>query len=220
MLRINLLLDTERRYQGMVSRRFVLQAVGGLLAAAAVLWIVQLIYDDARDRQSLKTAREQWAQKEPAYKKMSDMEAGIHLMQSHGAELDIWASTRFDLASFVDFLQREVPSTIQIVRFTYEDDFNVPSSKPGEDAPKNPGLGRIFKARVAGQAFGPDARQQVECLIARLEAYQAATNGPPALEYARLVSIQSPSARSDGGQGTEEGRAFDVEMGGKWRVVP
>ena len=209
---VNLLHDDERRYQGLVGRKFIViaatSAVVGLLAIVGTL----LGYNLISAQQELQQLRASWKQTEPQYKrflaqqKVRDLAAGV-LGELRGA-----THGRLPMHDFLLEVQRVVaPFPVQLDRITITSEASLVQPPPPKvavklDEPKPEGPvappaaitnappppppppaipARRWRVTLTGRVFGEQGHSAVVALATQLQ------RSPPLAEIWESVRLQN-----------------------------
>ena len=224
---INLLHEDERRYQGLVGRKFIL--ISSTITGLALLLIVGglLGYNLISAQQELQSLRAQWRQTEPQYKKFLAQQKTRDQVSAVLGELQGWTHGRLLMQPFLLELQRVVvPYPVQLDRLTVAGEFTMIQPPPPKvavkiDEPKPEGTeapplaaakpppppppipARRWHVTLNGRVFGEQGHTAVVDLAAKLQQAPA---------FAGLwdsVRLQSLSRTPGEGHRTEQ--LFTIE---------
>lgn len=185
--RIDLLNDSERRYQGPVSGRFLTTTAAVSAAAVITLAFALTLYHSLTLRRSVQSAGERWTQLQPRFEKAKAVQAEKEALAKYQAELDGWRHARLAWGTLLDAAERAVPPTVQLQRIEMRDEVTPPR---GPVASTNaPDLLRVFRMNIAGRATGDKAEDEVGLFIGRLKAPAA---GGALFKSITLLSMQAP----------------------------
>jgi hypothetical protein len=171
-LRVDLLRDSERRYQGPVSVRFAVATAGLTVGAILFLAGAILVYRQISLSSDLKWARREWEKIKPRHEEILRTEKEVAADQAFLTELDAWAQTRINWNEVLGEFQKTVPSNVQLTRLEVRGDWEFlkaasppPAESEAEDAKKKPEPPpipmRMFKMEVGGRASGQLADEDV-----------------------------------------------------------
>ena len=208
--RIDLLNDSERRYQGPVSGRFLTTTAAVSAAAAIALAFALTLYHGLTLGRSLQNARDNWAKLQPRFEKAKAVQADKEALAKYRSELDGWRHARLAWGALLDAAERAVPPTVQLQRIEMRDEVTPPR---GPAASTNaPDLLRVFRINIAGRATGAKAEDEVGLFIGRL---RDPASGGAVFKAITLLSMQAPGpeARDSGAS------SFAIECSGKERAV-
>ena len=175
-LRVDLMRESEYRYQGPVSRKFATLSVGGVVLAALLLWLAIMIQHGAALNRERAQLEGEWNNIEPRFKAIKQKRVGLVACQGMMKELKPWSDTRVDWAGRLDELNKMVPPSIQITHLSMRAEWVIIKlpAPPVEDpnAPAKPAPPAIparrfylsISGRAAGDAGGDDAVQMVNRL--------------------------------------------------------
>jgi hypothetical protein len=212
---VNLLHDDERRYQGLVSRKFIILASAGTVVSILVLLGSLAGYSFFGERQEWSTLRTQWQQTEPRYKNYLSQQQGQGRVKAVVGELNGWNRGRLPLSAILLDVQRMVaPHPIQLTRITImgESTFvqpptpkvppaaatNAPPAKPPPPIPA-----RLWRVTIMGRVFGPQGHSDVVALTTQLQ------NAPGLADVWESVRLQNLT-RATGSERRDE-QNFTIE---------
>jgi hypothetical protein len=153
--RVNLLKKSEQRYQGAVSRRFMLASVVITpIMVIAVLSAIKLIQYTGVQAQ-LEASREIWADLKPKLDLYKDENRGLVANRKMLGLIDGWQGSQGSFVQLLEDVQQTVPENIQFTRLAVRG-----SSKASEFAtPEEMALG--YTLTVEGISQGDQAEKQV-----------------------------------------------------------
>ena len=134
---VNLLHDDERRYQGLVGRKFIVIAATStglalLLIVGALLGIYLI-----SAQQELQELRTQWRKTDPQYKKFLVQQKGRDQVAAVLGELNGWGHGRLPMHAFLLEIQRSVaPYPVQLDRVTVSGEYTMIQPPPPKVAVK------------------------------------------------------------------------------------
>lgn len=117
--RVNLLKKSEQRYQGAVSRRFLLVGI----VVAPILFItllsgVKLIqYNNVQSE--LKSSRERWVELEPRLMLCNEEQRNLAANQRVLGLIAGWQDSKIPYSKLLDEIQESLPATIQLSRLSF-----------------------------------------------------------------------------------------------------
>jgi hypothetical protein len=129
-LRVDLLLDGERRYQGPVSTRFAIRV--GLMVAAGMLGMLALFLVNTFvgvRREYVKT-KERWDEVNPKYRAILEIQRRQVAIHAMSGELVRWERSRLGWSGLLLDLQKVVPASVQLTRLSVRSDWEVPLPAP------------------------------------------------------------------------------------------
>jgi hypothetical protein len=212
---VNLLHESEQRYQGLVSRKFTFRALLGTLASALLLLGSLALYSFFGERQEWKALKTQWQQVEPHYKRYLLQQQGQGRVKNVATELDGWNRGRLPMNAFLLDIQRvAAPYPIQFARLTVMGENTLiqqPAPKRPPDAaadapapkPPPPIPARRWQVSISGRVFGPQGYRDVIAFVNKLQ------NTPGLAELWESVRLQN-LARVTGGERRDE-QNFTIE---------
>ena len=116
--RVNLLRKNELRYQGAVSRRFIMvsMVVAPILLIAVLSGIKMLQYSGVQA--DLKASREIWKELEPRLSLYMEERRGLATNQQVIDFFDGWKQSKASFVQLLDGVQDTMPANIQLVRLS------------------------------------------------------------------------------------------------------
>jgi hypothetical protein len=181
-LRVDLLREEERRQQGGVGRKFILQAAGGALVGVLLLFGAIQYSQYAGLKTEMADLDARWKALQPEFEKAKKDEAGFAKMEALYLELKPWASNRVDWASHLNELAAMVHPSLQLTRFSMRAEWTVvkppappprtpPPGADGETPPPRPvpllpgSPARKFGLSLGGRAAGDLGSEQAGELV-------------------------------------------------------
>lgn len=205
MIKIDLLQDAERRYQGAVSHRFIVVAVVLTLTMAVLgfnLYHGWRYFDARRERAWLTGNLSNLA---PRQAQLTADETVSRRLRNVQAELDQWRAVRLDWNDLLLALAQAIPANMQLTQLEMRDDF-----KPGDDrAEKPPPPALIARLDLSGRAHGAEAEPSIVELVDRLRQWSGA--GQP-YENVTLASMRRDLRSED-----QRVRLFGLNLAGQER---
>lgn len=199
---VNLLHVDERRYQGLVSRKFVMLVSVGTAASVLGILGALAVYSFFGERQEWKSLHAQWQQTEPRYKSYLSQQQGQGHVKTVVNELNGWNHGRLPQHEFLLNIQRAVaPYPIQLTRLQVIGESslvqqpmpktpavaatNAPPAKPPPPIPA-----RCWHVTITGRVFGPQGYTDVLAFVAQL---QNTAGLAEVWESVRLQNLARPS---------------------------
>lgn len=157
--RVNLLKKSEQRYQGAVSRRFILvsMVVTPILFITILSGIKLVQYTSVQS--SLKSNREMWAVLEPRLASYMKERQGLSANQKAKELIDGWKGTQVPVSELLTEIQDSVPESIQLTRLTIRHE----SEKSAYDKPAD--FSMDYTLALQGAAQGERAEEVVISLL-------------------------------------------------------
>ncbi len=213
MLRIDLLRPRERRYQGPVSRRFLVHTGVATAVAVLLLAVGQRAFLAFTLSRSIRSARAAQETLQPFYTRLLKMQSISSGTQRYVNELAGWSRSRLEWNRLMTDLARHVPASIQLLRLDIRDELSVPPLAPpaAGAAPRPPDPVRTLQVRLSGRAQGDMAEDAVGRLIQNLKPARGASNS--VYRTVTLLSMQRDH-RGDVAQST-----FEIEITGAERTL-
>lgn len=210
-LRVNLIQPTELRYQGAVSRSFLLRAtlitLASLAGIAAMLFILQM----NATRQTLTRSRERWLQIEPVFKNIQAMQEELVHDRALQKELGGWSRSRLDWYLPLLEIQRLVPSNIQLIRMNVWSSLALDKSKklPAKAAAEPEIMPvRTFKVGIDGRAVGEAGNEAVVQFVSTIKEAGWLSN---VFETVNLQGVRREVERSSKTEGAIPSWEFSIE---------
>ncbi len=157
--RVNLLKKSEQRYQGAVSRRFVLVCVVvvPILFITALSGIKLIQYTSVQS--SLKSNRELWTSLEPRLESYMNERKSLSENQRAMELIEGWQGTQLPLSDLLAEIQDSVPENVQLTRVAIRNE----SGKSVYDKPTD--FSKDYSLAVQGVAQGERAEEVVIALL-------------------------------------------------------
>ncbi len=190
---VNLLHEDERRYQGLVGRKFIMISATGTGLALLLIVGGLLGYTLISAQQELEMLRTQWRQTEPQYKKFLVQQKIRDQVAAMLGELKGWTHGRLSLHDFLAEIQRVVaPFPIQLDRLSVAGEYTMIQPPPPKVAlklevapaeaggapvastnapppPPPPIPARRWHVTLSGRVFGEQGQSEVVELAAQLQ---------------------------------------------------
>jgi hypothetical protein len=153
--RVNLLRKNEQRYQGAVSRRFILvSAVVTPILMIAVLSGIKLVQYNGVQA-DLERSQEIWKSLEPKLDLYTEESRSLRTNKKVIELLEGWRGSRLSFADMLDEIQEVVPENIQFTRFLMK------SNIAGDSYQTPDAMKQIFTLQIDGSALGERAEESV-----------------------------------------------------------
>lgn len=165
-MRIDLLKNSEKRYQGPVSGRFI-----GFLSIFSVLATVLLIASYALfamylRKGQLEWARDSWEFLEPRYKNLIEVRNSTAEIENLLEELKGWSKSSLPTSGLLNEFQLRNPDNIQFLRLNLRDNMREPKEAPAEG--EKIAAYRVCRLGINGLSHGDQSESAVIDLIADL----------------------------------------------------
>jgi len=132
-IRVNMLKKSEQRYQGAVSRRFMLVvAVVTPIVIIALLSGIKLIQYSSI-KYDLKTSREIWVDLEPRLELFKNENRGLAANNKLLALFDEWKNAQAPMEGLLNDLQGVVPANVQLTRLSIRSKQSAPRYDSADD---------------------------------------------------------------------------------------
>lgn len=215
-LRVNLLKESEYRYQGPVSMRFVMLICGSLLGAVVLLLAAVSIQQSLALRSNLRLAKQEWESIEARYNSVVEKQKELATHLSLLRELQTWHTNRPEWSRLLPALQDIAPESVQLTRLGMRSDWvylKPPAppegAKSGDEnkEAKNPPLIPARKTTISaeGRARGELADETV---VQFVRTWRDNAAFKPYFESVRLQRLQRESDRGSGGG---DDRLFEIQ---------
>ncbi len=209
--RIDLLKDSERRHEGLVSPRFLVKTGVFLVFGILLLALAYLVVTESMlrgDRTNLEATLQTL---EPRHRAVREWQRTHEALQAYADEIDGWRQSVGDAPRLLLHLQREMPGSAQLLRLEYRDEIEAPArAARSDDDPPPPA--RRTRLVLSGRVLDAAGEDVVSDLIARLQA--PGDPDAPAFRSVTLVSLQR-DRRATGA----EVSAFDLDASGFPREI-
>lgn len=153
--RVNLLKKSEQRYQGIVSRRFIMTSI----VAAPVLLILiigaTLLVQYGKVKSELKEKRDIWKDREPKLAQFNKEERDLNNNRRTLAFFETWQKSPAPLAQLLEAIQDTVPMNIQFIRLSLRSEVSTALYAQPED------MALDYKLSIEGIAQGDGAEVEV-----------------------------------------------------------
>ncbi len=194
--RVNLLKKSELRYQGAVSRRFMLVGVVVTpIVAIALLSSIKLV-QYTTVKYELKTSREIWTELEPRLELYKNENRGLVTNQQVMELLDGWQNSQASFVRLLTDIQDTVPENIQFTRLSVRSAMDSSTYKSPED------MELVYNLVVEGISHGDQAETEAILLPRKLLAAEEVA--------ATFDTLKLASMRKRGGGGSSNQRDFRV----------
>lgn len=116
--RVNLLKKSEQRYQGMVSRRFIVVSIvlAPILLISLIGGVTLVRY--GRIKSELRTKQETWKVREPQLAKFNEEQGILKTNSRILSFFEQWQKSQLPLVVLMDEIQSTVPDNIQFMRMS------------------------------------------------------------------------------------------------------
>lgn len=122
--RIDLLLPSERRGTGRVSKKFMLFAgssVAAVILLSSVGWVMM---ESHKHKSRLSAVKNQWAQLDKVYKTVTAVQKETAKIKPMAGFADGWSKSRPPLGDILDAFQDVPPPTIQLTQMTLSEAYD------------------------------------------------------------------------------------------------
>ncbi len=157
--RVNLLKKSEQRYQGVVSRRFLLVCI----VVTPILFITSLsgikLVQYTSVQSSLKSSRELWVGLEPRLEQYKDERRSLVANQRALELIAGWQGTQVPISELLTEIQGSVPATVQLTRLSIRSELGTSVYAKPTDFSKD------YTLMVQGGAQGEQAEDVVIALL-------------------------------------------------------
>jgi hypothetical protein len=207
-LRVDFLMDSEKRFQGRVGNRFIAVSAVATAVAIFVLFVGFQVLAYRQLKGDIQKADATLAIMLPREEIVKRVRAETARWKRMEAELDGWRNTRTPVSGVLHQVQQAMSENMQILQMTLRDDLTVPARSGKETQPEPR---RVFRIRIEGRAVGLTGEQDVSRFIQRLNAPEE--GAPQPFQSVTLLSIQSE------GQGEGASSLFEIEAAGPERTL-
>jgi hypothetical protein len=199
-LRVNLILETERRSAGPVQPRTIKRLVVLALAMIPVAAIVLFILSYRNLRRELNQTQAEWKLTQPKYEESLKLKEDLDAQTALLHEITAYKAARIEWGRQLDGLQQVTPPTIQLTALRVTHLMLVVTN--GIPA-------RTFELRLAGKAAPPRPETSVGALR------DALAGRPPFADLVEAVDIPAGGFKRDPAGGDPLARVFEIV--GKYR---
>lgn len=153
--RVNLLKKTERRYQGAVSRRFMLISivVTPILFIALLSGVKLIQYGGVRA--DLRISRDIWKTLEPRLNEAMEQQRGLKTNREALTLFDAWQDSKASMESLLQDIQQVIPENIQLKRVSVRSAVTTSLYRHAED------LKLDYRLTLTGVSQGEQAEDTV-----------------------------------------------------------
>ncbi|HEY5653097.1 MAG TPA: hypothetical protein VIR63_01865, partial [Pontiella sp.] len=153
--RVNLLVKSEQRYQGVVSHRFIiLCGIATTVSVVVLFGAISLVrYESAKAE--LITARSTWELMEPRYNVLMREERGLKVNRQVLNLFDGWTESKASFVELLECLQDTVPENVQATRFYVRGDGGSYEYATPED------MSIVYDLLIEGLCIGESAESDV-----------------------------------------------------------
>jgi hypothetical protein len=202
-LRVDLILETEKRSASVINAKSVLRISYIILPVILFLIIGGFVLSVWQLNSNLKTLEDGLAidgpKKDKALKLRAEFQENLVILE----EVKGWQKSHLSFYEQLVGVQKEVPEKIQLQNLTINHTVILTNNAPA----------RVFTLSLSGKAFGDGAQSYVTQLENRLQKGPAFTN---AMESAKVVLFKQPDNAADG---NKSDRLFQIECAYKPRVL-
>jgi Tfp pilus assembly protein PilN len=187
-MRVNLILESERRSTSPVSLSVVIRTAAGVAILLVMMFVVSLISSYRALNNSVRYVDEEWKRTEPKYKAALQIRGDLEKTTATLKEIQSWRETRLAWGQQMEYLQQVVPPLVQLTEMRVTQDLLVLSN----NIPA-----RVFELRLSGRTGSLRSEANVS------ELREALAGRPPFNAFIESVSIppgafrQDPAVKSD-----------------------
>jgi hypothetical protein len=232
-LRVDLLKDTERRYQGPVSMRFMIRAGGVTLALVLFVFGGLAIQRQVMLRYRLKSATEEWARLGPRYEEITKRQAVVSSYKGLLDELNGWGMTNSHWYDMLLELQKTVPPNVQLSKLNVDGGWEFIKPEKKKEPPKKEGAkleekpaakevivqvtpARSIRLSIGGRVQGELADEIVVQFTKSLEKSKGFDTYFDTMELEKLFRVEEGGRESSG----IAWRQFEIQGLSKARPIP
>ncbi|MFC1461316.1 hypothetical protein ACFLQR_02210 [Verrucomicrobiota bacterium] len=191
-LQVNLILDSECRSGGSISKKFIIRVVAIIVPTVLLLIIIPIMFAGRAAKRLQRAAEQEEKKIEPVYKVVMALRDDLDEQQSLYTHIEGWRKSRMDWYEILTGLQTIAPTNVQFTRLTVNETIESVDGLPA----------RKVLMLIKGKVVGKDAKQDAQRLDRDIK------ERPP---FASLLS--SVNVRLLGGSGDpdeEDVRIFDM----------
>ena len=195
--RVNLLKKSECRYQGAVSRRFMLVSivVTPILFIAVISGVKLIQYGGAQV--DLKASREIWSRLEPRLAIALDQQRGLKANRQAINLINGWQESQVSMEALLLDIQNAIPANVQLTRISIRSDVKASRYREADE------LGLNYRLALQGVSQGEQAEDAVISLRRDLLEKECLS--------AIFDSVKLTSMRKRSGADGENMREFSLE---------
>lgn len=192
-MRINLILESERRSASPISLSMVIRAAVGGVTVLVLMLAGSLLTSYRSLNVNVRSASEDWKRTEPKYNAALQRRSDLDKKMATLKELQSWRDTRVAWGKQLMQLQQAISPLIQLTELRVTQDLLVMSN----NVPA-----RVFELRLAGRT----GTQQSEATVSELR--EALAGWPPFDTFIETVNIPPGAFRQD--PGSKADRTFEL----------
>ena len=202
-LRVDLILETERRSASVLSLKGFVRIVLIVIPLVILLLIGNEIMDLMTLRNEVNAQETEWRMAGPKEKKAGELAVQYQLNLAMRKELDGWRNSRLDWHQQLSAIMTETPTNVQFQSLSVGHAFQLIEDKTPA---------RVFSMELRGRASGADAEAGVRQIEHRL------TQGPAFSNLTRKVEV--PQYGADAAKGADKNdRIFVITCGYRERKL-
>ena len=192
-MRVNLMLDTERRSASPVSLTMILRTLAGTLAMVVLLLVIALFMSYRALQNNVHYTEEAWKQTEPKYLAALQLRSSLTQKASTLKEIQGWRKTRIAWGRQLESIAVVIPGLVQLTEMRVEQDLLLTSN----NIPA-----RVFELRLVGRTGAVQSEENV------IELRSALDGKPPFNGVIETASIPPGSFRQD--PANKADRVFEI----------
>ncbi len=192
-LRVDLILESERRSGSRVSLALVGRVAAVAVPALAALWVVSMIVQYQRVQGELRHAERTWSRMQAEYDAAVALRTNLVERRALLSEIEGWRRARVDWHAQFEALRRGVPDQVQITDLRMDSLIQAASNRTVRQA----------KLQLSGKTGGPEADAHVAGLLSELQQNPVFTNVIRSAEVPRGSFSQDPAPTA-----TKQDRVF------------
>lgn len=178
--RVNLIKKNELRYQGVVSRGFILTLGIGAPAVLVLVLLAFFVVYQSNLKAQLESARIVWENYEPRLNDYREDKSGLTTTGQIMDLFDGWQASQKSFLTLLEEVQQNVPENIQFTRLSVRSELGGPVYKKPEDLALNLDL------TIDGMAVGDGAERDVILLQKKLKSSAAIGSSFASLKLASM----------------------------------
>ena len=158
-LRVDLMLDTERRSPSVLSVKFLVRLSAVVVPALVAVLIGTVMLGNIKDRGSVGEASEKWKGLQPKQKAAEKLRTELVRNEHVWRALEGWPTSRVEFSEHMLGLVQQVPEQIQLISVNVSHEI-----KPSEKT-----FGRYYAMALEGRSVGTNAEENIHLLVSRLK---------------------------------------------------
>ena len=204
-LRVNLILDTERRSGSAVSLRFVLTTVGAAIPAMMLLIILSAFVHAQSLHREAQRLEQGLTRSRPQFESAVNMRKDVVSYQAMLSMIDGWRKSRIEWSRQLAALQESVSPGVQLIQLRLEESSETTNGMPA----------RAFVLSMRGRTGGHQAENNVQQFQQELRTNAVLSKYLSTVDIPPGTFVQDTAPRA-----AKTDRLFEIRCGYALRVMP